>query len=169
LKTTIIGDGIYSNAPMIELLKLKEMSYLLVAKEGNHEFLFNYIEGLKDIPAYERQDFPELITVETKESKGEKVIKEITRKYVFVNGVPLNDSNEDLKINFLEYFETESYADKNGVVHERECFHSSWVTDIEITEDNVCKIMKGGRSRWNIESVPQKHRHSYENLIAKCA
>ena len=37
-------------------------------------------------------------------------------------------------------------------MHEKECFHSSWVTDIEITEDNVYEIMRGGRSRWNIEN-----------------
>ena len=31
-------------------------------------------------------------------------------------------------------------------------FHFSWVTDIEIKQNNVVKIMRGGRARWKIEN-----------------
>ncbi len=30
--------------------------------------------------------------------------------------------------------------------------HFSWVTDFTITEDNMFKIMRGGRARWKIEN-----------------
>jgi len=30
--------------------------------------------------------------------------------------------------------------------------HFSWVTDFTVTEDNMFKIMRGGRARWKIEN-----------------
>ena len=46
----------------------------------------------------------------------------------------------------------EEYTDKKGIFHESVKFHSSWVTCIEITNDNVYLIMRGARARWNIEN-----------------
>jgi hypothetical protein len=31
-------------------------------------------------------------------------------RFEFINGAPLNDSNSDLKVNFLEHWETRSYG-----------------------------------------------------------
>jgi len=31
-------------------------------------------------------------------------------------------------------------------------FHSSWVTDIPVTQNNVKTLVVGGRSRWKIEN-----------------
>lgn len=155
LRMTILGDDLYSNAPLIKLLVDNKLNYLLVAKETSHEFLFEYIESMKKFTEVERRDFPELPRVEfhqTTEVIGEKILKTITRKLKFINGVPLNESNQDIKVNFLEYWEHEDYTDKDGVHHSRQRFHSSWITDIKITKDNAHEIMKGGRSRWNIEN-----------------
>ncbi len=155
LRMTVLGDDLYSNAPLIKLLGDYKMNYLLVAKETSHKFLFEYIESMKNLTAIEREDFPELPRVEfleTTEVVGEKILKTITRKFKFINGVPLNESNQDIKVNFLEYWEHEDYTDKDGVHRSRQRFHSSWITDIEITKDNAHEIMKGGRSRWNIEN-----------------
>jgi hypothetical protein len=55
--------------------------------------------------------------------------------------VPLNRTG--FEINFLEYWET----NKNGEVK-----HFSWVTDIEITNENAYQLMRGGRSNWHIEN-----------------
>lgn len=152
LKMTITGDDLYSRAPFIKLLEQYKMNYLLVAKESSHEYLFEYVESLKEISEFEREGLPEVKIIETTEEVGIKIIKTITRRYEYVNGIPLNDSNQDLKVNFVEYWETEEYVDKNGICHSKQRFHSSWITDVEITKDNVYKIMKGGRSRWNIEN-----------------
>lgn len=155
LRMTILGDDLYSRAPLIKLLTDHNLNYLLVAKESSHEFLFEYIESIKNFSEVEREDFSELPRVEFHEATevtGEKILKTITKKFKFINGVPLNEGNQDIKVNFLEYWEDEDYTDKDGVHHSRARFHSSWITDIEITKDNIHEIMKGGRSRWNIEN-----------------
>ncbi len=64
-------------------------------------------------------------------------------RYRFINEVPLNDANFDLNINFLEYWQEK----KGGNV-----LHFSWVTDINLSIDNVYKVMRAGRARWRIEN-----------------
>lgn len=72
-------------------------------------------------------------------------------KFFFVNGVPLNKGNQDLLVNFLEY--SEITLDVAGhEVPEKEK-HFGWITDLEITRENVYEIMRGARARWKIENV----------------
>ena len=49
----------------------------------------------------------------------------------------------DYKVNFLSYTQTNAKGKK---------VKFSWVTSLEITEDNLYKIMRAGRSRWRIEN-----------------
>ena len=62
-------------------------------------------------------------------------------------------------VNFVEYWETSKSGKKQRF---------SWVTDHEITDKNLFEIMKGGRARWHIESVPQAHKAMIKGLIMKC-
>jgi len=59
------------------------------------------------------------------------------------SNVPLNDSNFELKVNFLECKEVTAKGKERNF---------SWVTDIEISTDNIQQLMRGGRSRWKIEN-----------------
>ena len=68
---------------------------------------------------------------------------DVTRIYRFVNGLDLNKSHPDLKVNFIEYVEIEK-----GQVRCR----FTWITNIIITEGNCVDIVRGGRSRWKIEN-----------------
>jgi hypothetical protein len=43
----------------------------------------------------------------------------------------------------LEYWEF-----KDG----KQIYHNSWITDVELLQDNVYLVMKGGGSRWKIEN-----------------
>jgi len=60
----------------------------------------------------------------------------------FINGVPLNQSNQDVLVNYLEYRE----------ITEKRTRLFSWITDFTVTMDNAYQIMKGGRARWKIEN-----------------
>jgi hypothetical protein len=62
---------------------------------------------------------------------------------LFVNGLELNKSHPDLKVNFLEYVEMEK-----GQVRCR----FTWITNLTIAESNCVDIARGGRSRWKIEN-----------------
>ena len=56
---------------------------------------------------------------------------------------PLNKSNPDVRVNFLEYMQTDPKGKGNLF---------SWVTNIQINQDNVFALMRGGRARWKIEN-----------------
>ena len=65
-------------------------------------------------------------------------------KFRFMNNVPLNESNKDVKVNFLDYCEIDGRTGKTK--------YFSWITDIEVTKENSYKLMRSGRARWKIEN-----------------
>jgi len=127
LRLIVVEDSLHSNAPHIRELEKHNLRYIIGAKKGDHAFLFNYIESaVKD-----------KLTTEIKLEKDG-----VTRQFRFKNNVPLNESNQDQLVNFLEYWETTP----------KKTLHFSWVTNLEITDENVFDIMRGGRARWRIEN-----------------
>ena len=56
LKVIILGDGIASNAPYIRLLESHKMKYLLGAKPGDHQSLFDALEASEETQYYEFRD-----------------------------------------------------------------------------------------------------------------
>ena len=65
--------------------------------------------------------------------------------YQWINGVPLRDSKDALVVNYL-YLQIKN--EKTGKVS----YTNSWVTDKEITTENVELLASCGRSRWKIEN-----------------
>jgi hypothetical protein len=126
LKVVILGDGITSNAPYIRLLEEKKMKYLLGAKPGDHQFLFDAVEASEEAQYHECLD-----------EKG------FLHQFRYLNDVALNKSNPNVRVNFLEYMQTDPKG-KETVF--------SWVTNIRITQANVFTLMRGGRARWKIEN-----------------
>jgi hypothetical protein len=133
LKLIVVEDGLASNAPHIRLLKSLDMHFILGAKPDDHEYLFDQVS---------RAETQGRVTILrwTDDSKKEAVQCEIR----FAHDLPLNKSNGDLLVNFLQY--TEYAAD--GSIRKR----FSWVTDLTITRDNARHLVRGGRSRWKIEN-----------------
>lgn len=125
MKFIVVEDGLASNAPHILLLQELNFQFILGAKPTDHTFLFDWVNKSK-CTWYEIID-----------KYGTK------HRFRFINQVPLNESNIDLNINFLEYWEEKKNGDKQ---------HFSWVTDITITTLNCHAIMIGGRARWKIEN-----------------
>lgn len=130
LKVIVIEDGLSSNAPHIEDLKANNVHFILGVKPGDHEFLFKYIDR-----AVEEGKAVEFSFMDEKNPLMEHYFR-------FVNDVPLNGSNQDLLVNFLEYWQTE----RDDVTY------FSWVTDFTITVENAYQLMRGARTRWKIEN-----------------
>jgi len=126
LKVIVVEDGLASNGPHIMLLEQNQMKYILGAKPGDHKFLFDAIESSGDAKYYEFKD-----------ERG------FTHQFRYLNGVALNKANQDLRVNFIEYMETDSKGKETLF---------SWVTNIKVSDENVYKLMRGGRSRWKIEN-----------------
>ena len=126
LKLIIVEDSLASNAPHIRHLRSLNFKFILGAKQSDHKFLFDYVERSQTTVKYEFMD-----------ENG------VHHQFRYLNDAPLNESNSDLKINFLEYWETSPKGKQK---------HFSWVTDILIDEFNIMKLMRGGRSNWKIEN-----------------
>jgi Transposase DDE domain len=130
LKLIVVEDGLASNAPHIQELLDLNMHFILGAKPGDHDFLIDQV-----VAAYEAD---RVTTISWTDEAG--TFCEIA----FVNGLPLNGSNQNLRVNWLCY--NEYGAD--GCDKKR----FSWVTDLEITRGNARHLVRGGRSRWKIEN-----------------
>ena len=129
LSGIIIEDALSSNAPHIREIMFHHLRFILGVKEADHKFLFEYVSSKK-----KSGDVIEYSII-----KGTK-----THIFSFINNVPLNKSNQDLLLNFLEYWEVDNKTGKTQ--------HFSWVTDLKIKIQNVYDIMRGGRARWKIEN-----------------
>ena len=128
LGVIVIEDGLSSNAPHIRELLRHDMHFILGVKPGDHGFLFQQVEA-----AASRAK-----TTESTVKDGEA-----THRFRFLNEVALNESNQDVVVNFLEYWEIQA----DGTTQ-----HFSWVTDMTITRENAFQLMRGGRARWKIEN-----------------
>jgi hypothetical protein len=129
LPLIVVEDGLASNAPHVRELQALGMHFILGVKPGDHAFLYEHVET-----AYARD---QMTFVPWRDGA-------VCCEIGFLNGVPLNDSNQDLLVNYLEYSE----YDPQGQLLRR----FSWITDLRITTSNARLLVRGGRARWKIEN-----------------
>jgi hypothetical protein len=127
LPLIIVEDALSANAPHIRELKRHNLRFILGVKPGDHAYLFDFVRQAEE--AGQTSHF---------EIEKEGVI----HRFCFLNDVPLNESNADVRVNFLEYWEIRSGKTS----------HFSWITDFTITDKNAFTLMRGGRARWKIEN-----------------
>lgn len=102
-----------------------------ICKEYRWRYILRFKEG--SIPSI-AEEFNILKKIESKEEKG----------FNFVNEIDYDDK----KINVAEYVELVKYKSKKELIERRFVF----ITDIEISKNNVEDIVAAGRSRWKIEN-----------------
>jgi len=129
LKLIVVEDGLASNGPHVRDLIEYDMRFILGVKPGDHAFLFGEVEAAR------REGRSPTLT--RKEGK-------ITCEVSWVWDVPLNEANQDVRVNFLEYKE----YDAEGKC----CKNFTWITDLHITGRNAWWFVRGGRARWHIEN-----------------
>lgn len=132
MKFIVNEDALASNAPHIEDLEDHDFRYILGVKEGDHKFLFEFADR-----AVENGEAIELVIPDEKK-------EEVSHCFRIVYNAPLNKSNQDRLVTFVEYWEKDPKKKK--------ALHFSWITDLEITEENVYLFMRGARARWKIEN-----------------
>jgi hypothetical protein len=130
LNIIVTADALYSNQPFIDELKTADMSFILVAKPADHKLLFEWVTELIQLD--------DGGSLELADEKGRR------HRYQWVNQVPLNGTKDADLVNFFQY----QLVAKSGKV----TYKNSWVTDIEIDQNNVVTLVRGGRARWKIEN-----------------
>jgi hypothetical protein len=132
LHMIVVADGLASKAPNIREMQAWGFHYILGAKPGDHAYLFGEIERRRASGA--------MTVVERTDPKTDR--RQVCR---FVAGVPLNESNLDLLVNFVDYAEIDPASGEKVL-------YFSWVTDLTVTRKNVWEIVRGGRARWKVEN-----------------
>jgi hypothetical protein len=129
LKFIITEDSLRSNAPHIATLHDHDLHSILGVKAGDHTFLFNQVQAAEHAGR---------VTYEERHDRAAGLV----HRFRFVNQVPLNASNADVHVNFIE--DWEMGADRGQ--------HFRWVTDLRVNKRHVYALMRGGRARWKIEN-----------------
>lgn len=126
-KLLLTLDALYTNAPLIRLLKEYRISFLIGVKDG-------------------------YVPIQAERLAADGALKEISWEAKgricairFANGLILNGQNQDIIVNYLEYMEVD--PDSAEVA-----FFNSWVTDLPITEENAKEMVTVARTRWKIEN-----------------
>ena len=130
LRVIVVEDALSANAPHLKDLAEARVRYIIGVKPGDHTFLFEHLRTLDEA---RRTQVLTLVDPET----------DILHHFRFCNGAPLNESNPDVLVNVLEYWEAHP---------DRTVKHFNWITDFTLNADNVWTIMRGGRARWKIEN-----------------
>ena len=149
LRLIVTGDDLYSHVPFVQECAQHRLHYVLVAKPDSHKELFEWVA--------------ELETIGESAHVAWRVGPACQRKSYearIVRGLPLRGDG-CVEVNFCEVWE----RDKTG----RQTYHNSWVTDLEVSANNVSEIVAMGRAKWKIENeqfnVQKNHgyhlKHNY--------
>jgi hypothetical protein len=130
LPVIITEDALSSNGPHIRDLKAAGCHFILGVKPADHPHLFQQLARRAEAGQVGQLDVSEPDTG-------------TCHSYLFANGVSLNEANQEVLVNALQYVQ----VDADG-----ECHEWTWVVDLGLTEANVARVMRGGRARWRVEN-----------------
>jgi hypothetical protein len=158
LKFIVTEDSLSANAPHIETRQDYGLHYILGVKEGDHAYRFEQVQAAAQAGR---------VTYDERHDRAAGVV----HRFRFVNDMPLNASNADVRVNFIEYWE----------IGHNKVQHFSWVTDLRVSKRNVHHLMRGGRARWKIENetfntlknqgynFEHNYGHGQQHLSVVCA
>lgn len=129
LNVTVLGDDLYCHQPLCQQLLAQGFNFILVCRPESHTTLYEHLDGIT------------LPTVTTKRWTG-KV--EETYTYRYLNGVPLKNGEDALRVNWCEL--TVCRPDGKLV------YKNSFATNHTMSDDTVPEIVLAGRTRWKVEN-----------------
>jgi hypothetical protein len=141
---SVIGDALYSHSPFVEQLQQLRLHYVLVAKPASHPTL------MAAVAAAEAQGI-------SQQGQGDEGSGARRHRYTYrlVRQLPLA-MESPVRVTYVEVWERHP----GGAL----LYHNSWITDLEVTAENVAVVVTIGRTRWKIENEQfnvQKN-HGYE-------
>ena len=148
-------DALYANAPVIRDLRKNFVEWIIRVKQDGNKFLFKQVEQLAQ----------QGLTEEFEVLGADRVLRSFQLAY----NVPLNESNTDLRVDFLQVREP------TGGDQWR---HFTFILEplLGLCRPQAEHWMQGGRSRWKIENetfntlknqgyhLEHNFGHGYRNL-----
>ena len=148
-RVTLLGDDLYSHQPICELALEQDYNFIFVCLESSHKTLYEWLDFL--------DKNGEVKTVENKKWDGRK---NLIYSYRYASQLPLIDQESSLLVNWCEV----------TVINEKTqkiIYQNNWITNHNINDNNVDKIVLAGRSRWKIENegnnVLKNHGYNLEH------
>lgn len=130
---TILGDDLYSNHPVCEVLIEEGLPFILVCKPESHPTLYQALA--------QRQLGKDLhqATVRQQTTKGL-----ILHTYRYAAQLPLRATADTLQVNWCELTSTTAQGEP--------LYHNAFVTQEKITQKTVAQVVTAGRTRWKVEN-----------------
>lgn len=134
-RAILLGDDLYAHQPFCRQVLLHGFHFIFTCKPSSHVHLSRWIDQLEGAP--------ELGTLQRR-LKNRKTNMFETWSYRWVNNAPLTEETDAMRVNWCEVIQ----KGKGGKV----IYRNTFITDLEITEQNVEAIVASGRARWKIEN-----------------
>ena len=131
---TLLGDDLYAHQPFCRQVLLHGFHFIFTCKPASHPHLSRWVEALqpgRDLHTLKQR-------VKGKSHRWEE------HHYRWASGVPLTEGQDALKVNWCVV----TITDEQGAV----LYRNAFITDWNITADNVAGLVAAGRARWKIEN-----------------
>ena len=129
LRPIYLGDDLFACQPIAKMLADGGDDFIFTAKPSSHKALYDFMEGAQ------------LQRHEEKLRKG-KAFE--TRRYRWIEKVPLRDGKDAMSVNWIGL----EILDAKGRVK----YSTAWVTSLPVSKADVAEIAACGRARWKIEN-----------------
>jgi hypothetical protein len=130
---TILGDDLYSNHPMCEVLVEERVPFILVCKPDSHPTLYEQLERRKL-----GHDLHQ-VTHRHHTTRGLAIYT-----YRYARQLPLRATADAVQVNWCELTITTEQGTR--------LYHNAFVTQEPITRTNVASLVGAGRTRWKVEN-----------------
>jgi hypothetical protein len=130
---TILGDDLYSNHPMCEVLVEERVPFILVCKPDSHPTLYAQLAG--------RELGHDLHQVTHRHHTAQGLA---IYPYRYAPQLPLRATDDAVQVNWCELTITTEQGTR--------LYQNAFVTQEQITKKNVASIVAAGRTRWKVEN-----------------
>lgn len=134
VQATLLVDALHCNHEFLNMVLEHRFQFIATCKPGSNKTLYEWIETA-------RQGKDTTIVEQRRIIKGKSVIY----RYEYLNNVPLRDTKDALKVNFISFCEIDPKTGK--VLHRFE-----YVTSLTVKDGNVEEFILAGRKRWKVEN-----------------
>ena len=140
LPVCILADGLYPNAPFMDICRNNQWHYIAVFKDGNLPTVWEEV-GLLPASAFRHQ----------RQQYATKT-HQFTMQYSWVKDIDYQKRN----LHWVECIQTKTHVATGEQTQTRFVY----ITDVDVTEENIIRLVEHARSRWMIEDSfnTQKNR-----------
>lgn len=134
VRATMLVDALHCNHEFLTMVLGHRFQFIATCKPGSCKTLYEWINTA-------RQGKETAVVEHRKIIKGKSVLF----RYEYINNVPLRDTEDTLRVNFISMCEIDSKTAK--VLHRFE-----YVTSLTVKDNNVDQLILAGRKRWKVEN-----------------